>query len=187
MSLVEKPLPKDLVGLHMSFGVVPPLVRLRGAELLEVMAKAAERSKSTAEMNNTPLLPSQPKSIPTHTVFDQEPVIAADLWSFSKGDSFFFSTPQFILLNAAIGGHQPLVRTTKSSLFGVRPTPTPKISVTLGTKSSSLFLKPGQLSKRHPPIPQKSGVSDIMSKVHEGILKSSKVNAFDTNEYAISC
>ena len=90
MSLIEKPLPKDLVGLHMSFGVVPPLVRLRGAELLEVMAKAAERSKSTAEMNTAPLLPSQPKSIPTHTVFDQEPVIAADLWSFSKGDGVHF-------------------------------------------------------------------------------------------------
>ena len=93
ISLIEKPLPKDLVGLHMSFGVVPPLIRLRGAELLEVMAKAAERSKSTAEMNNAPSRPSQPKSIPTHTVFDQEPVIAADLWSFSKGDGFFFSTP----------------------------------------------------------------------------------------------
>jgi hypothetical protein len=88
MSLVEKPLPKDLVGLHMSFGVVPPLVRLRGAELLEVMRKAAERSESIAEINSTPLLPPQPKSIPTRTVFDREPVIAADLWSFSKGDDF---------------------------------------------------------------------------------------------------
>jgi len=97
ISLAEKPLPKDLVGLHMSFGVVPPLIRLRGAELLEVMTKAAEMSESTAEMDNTPLLPLHPKSIPTHTVFDQGPVIAADLWSFSKGDDFH-SYPQLIVL-----------------------------------------------------------------------------------------
>ena len=34
-------------------------------------------------------------------------------------------------------------------------------------------------------MPQKSGVSDIVSKVHEGIIKSSKVNAFYTNEYDV--
>ena len=88
MSLIEKPLPKDLVGLHMSFGVVPPLVRLRGAELLEVMKKAAKDSEAKAEKNSTPSLLPQPKSIPTHTVFEQGPIIAADLWSFSKGDDF---------------------------------------------------------------------------------------------------
>ena len=81
-------------------------------------------------------------------------------------------------LKAVIGGHQPFVRTTQSSLFGVRPiaTPTPKISVGLGTKTSSLFLKPGQLSKPSVPLPQQPSVSDVVSKVHEGILKSSKVS-----------
>lgn len=88
MSLIERPLPKDLVGLHLSFGVVPPLVRLRGAELLEVMKKAAKDSEAKAEKNSTPSLLPQPKSIPTHTVFEQGPIIAADLWSFSKGDDF---------------------------------------------------------------------------------------------------
>ena len=88
MSLVERPLPKDLVGLHMSFGVVPPLVRLRGAELLEVMKKAAERAEAKAEVNSAPLPLPQPNSIPTYTVFEQGPIIAADLWSFAKGDDF---------------------------------------------------------------------------------------------------
>ena len=86
--LVENPVPKDLVGLHMSFGVLPPLVRRRGMELLEVMKKAAESEESKSKMNHTPLLPSQPKSTPMHTVFDQEPIIVADLWSFSNGDEF---------------------------------------------------------------------------------------------------
>ena len=72
----------------MSFGVVPPLVRLRGTELLEMMRKATDRSESNAETNSAPVLPSQPTSTPTHTIFDQEPVVAADLWLFSKGDSF---------------------------------------------------------------------------------------------------
>ena len=92
VSLVENPVPKDLVNLHTSvgtsFGVVSPLVRRRGAELLEVMKMAAERAESKSEMNNTPLLPPQPDYTPTHVVFDQEPVIVADLWSFSNGDEF---------------------------------------------------------------------------------------------------
>ena len=96
MSLVEKPVPKDLVGLHMSFGVVPPLVRLRGAELLEVMKNAAERAESKVDLNNAPLLASQPKLTPTHTVFDQEPVIVADLWLFSKGGNLHLLPPQFM-------------------------------------------------------------------------------------------
>src|SRR5258706_6767098 len=124
MSLIEKPLPKDLVGLHMSFGVVPPLVRLRGVELLEVMRKAAENSEAKAELNSAPFLLPQPKSIPKHTVFEPGPMIAADLWSFSKGDDFH-SSPQFMALKAVIGGHQPFVRTAQSSLLGVRPAPTP--------------------------------------------------------------
>jgi hypothetical protein len=88
MALAEKPVPKDLVGLHMAFRVVPPLVRIRGAELLEVMTKAEERAGSKTKMNNAPLFPSQPKPTPTHIVFDQEPVVVANLWSFSKGDNF---------------------------------------------------------------------------------------------------
>ena len=97
MSLVERPVPKDLVGLHMTFGVVPPLVRLRGAELLEVMKKAAERAEIKAGANDAPLLPSQPKSTPTHTVFDQGQVIVADLWTSSKGGDFHFLPPQVML------------------------------------------------------------------------------------------
>jgi hypothetical protein len=44
MSLVEKPLPKDLVGLHMSFGVVPPLVRLRGYGVIRSDEKEQQKS-----------------------------------------------------------------------------------------------------------------------------------------------
>ena len=68
MSLIERPLPKDLVGLHMSFSVVPPLVRLRAAELLEVMKKRQkgrkQRLKCLARLryfpnqNLTPRIPS---------------------------------------------------------------------------------------------------------------------------------
>jgi hypothetical protein len=90
ISLVEKPVPKDLVGLHMSFGVVPQLVRLRGAELLEVIKKAEESSVPIPGINNVTSPPSQPKLTPTHTVFDQEPIILADLWSFSTGETFIF-------------------------------------------------------------------------------------------------
>src|SRR5258708_31174813 len=94
--LVENTVPKDLVGLHMCFGVVPPLVRRHGADLLEVMKKAAGSAESKSEMNNTPLLTSQPKSTPMHTVFDHGPVIVADLWSFSNGDEFHSIFPQFM-------------------------------------------------------------------------------------------
>lgn len=96
MLLVEKPVPKDLVGLHRSFGVVPPLIRLRGAELLEVMKEAAEKAKSIAEINSASLLAVQPKSTSTRTVFDQESVIVADLWSFSNGNNFHSLPTQVI-------------------------------------------------------------------------------------------
>lgn len=96
VSLVENLVPNDLVGLHMSFGVVPPVVRRRGTELLAVMKKAADSAGSTSEMNSTPLLPSQPEFTPTHTVFDQEPVIVADLWSFSNGDEFHSPSPEVV-------------------------------------------------------------------------------------------
>ena len=128
MSLIEKPLPKDLVGLHMSFGVVPPLVRLRGAELLEVIRKAAENSAAKAEMNNTPLLLPQPKTIPTRTVFEQPPIIAADLWSFSKGDEFHY----YLSFHGPESGYRwPSTLCSKNPVFIVRrsphPNPNPKI------------------------------------------------------------
>ena len=120
MSLIEKPLPKDLVGLHMSFGVVPPLVRLRGAELLEVMRKAAENSVVNAEMNSTPLLPPQPRTIPTRTVFEQGPIIAADLWTFSKGDDFH----SYLSIYAPESGYRwPSTFCSNNPVFIVRRSP----------------------------------------------------------------
>ena len=98
-----------------------------------------------------------------------------------------FATPSIHGLKSVIGGRQPFARANKSSLFGVRPAPTPNISAALGTKTSSLFLKPGQLSTRPQVFPQQSSVSDIVSKVQEGILKSRKVNTGSTYWHVLAC
>jgi len=174
LSLIEKPAPDSLVSLYSSFpGAVPPLIRKRGAELLQVMQDTA--SKFVTQFASDALEEDQPLSIAVdtsrHVVFSAQPTPVPDLWD-------IVSMPARVV--------SAKIASSKSSLLG-----TVMASSITSQKQSTVTSTPAKLSTRHsaflgsgsftttaktarPGVPAGGQLQQKIAKIHEGILKGNK-------------
>lgn len=181
LTLIEKPIPNNLIALYTSFpGAVPPLIRKRGNELLQLMQDAASTAPETEAVSNG-LEPDhnvlmevdEAKVIvdaPRHIVFSTQATPVPDLWAAPA-----LSTP--------IPGQK--IATSRSSLFGsianaarsVIPlqlqSSTSFAATKLSTRHSS-FLGTGSKSTTLAAVTSGDRVQQAIAKIHDGILKSDK-------------
>ncbi|PVF97620.1 hypothetical protein CPB86DRAFT_797921 [Serendipita vermifera] len=187
LDLVERPVPNDLMALYSSFpGAVPPLIRRRGQELLDLMKKTEEDAKLVirrdAKVSDEDIMVTE-KEIsqgPTHVKFAQKATPVPNLWeqfisvkiprdvtaavSMSKRSSLF--APASALFGTLAANSAPSNSSTLSNIQNA-----PRLSST----TSSLFSRldgsnsasSGALSRiKADPTSTKKRID----KIHEQIL-----------------
>jgi hypothetical protein len=177
LALIEKPVPTNLIGLYSSFpGAVPPLIRKRGTELLQVMQDAASKAPvvetATIEVEDQQL--SVVVDAPRHTVFPSQATPVPDLWSMVSLPSQVAST-KIVASRSSLFGNP--ARSIVSQKEGSRAPTTVKLS----TRHSSFFAS-GSLSASTsmavqstlPTTPAGDSAQRKIAKIHEGILTGNK-------------
>jgi exosome complex exonuclease RRP6 len=192
LNLLEKPIPENLSTLYSSFpGVVPPMIRKRGNELLQLVqdavAKAQEQSTtlSKARRTNNQLVTAENVDMinvekPKHIVFPTQAIPVSDLWKSVR------------VLDNAFDGSQSLqhgetsIIANKSSLFGGildANTSQHHERLSLGRAKlsiqSSVLFSNGIPAASHPArgTVKESNAGQVQKaiiRIHEGILKSEK-------------
>jgi hypothetical protein len=173
--LIEKPVPINLIALYTSFpGPVPPLIRKRGTELLQIMQDAASQVPTIGTATAFLQVEDQQMSVvldaPQHPVFSIQATPVPELWNITSLPGQVTSTKMV---------------TSRSSLFGniaavVRHIPSQRESTSVPTIAKmstrySAFLGSGLPSTSESiTAPAGETVQHKIAKIHEGILNGDK-------------
>jgi hypothetical protein len=178
--LIEKPVPTNLIGLYSSFpGAVPPLIRKRGTELLQVMQDAASKTPvvETAIMEVEDQQVSVVVDAPRHTVFPSQATPVPDLWNIVSLPSQVASTKVVASRSSLFGNLVAVARSIGSQKEGTGAPTTAKLS----TRHSSFFgpSSPStstSIALRPTPTTTPAGdnAQHKIAKIHEGILNGNK-------------
>ncbi|KIM28466.1 hypothetical protein M408DRAFT_308391 [Serendipita vermifera MAFF 305830] len=177
LTLIEKPVPTDLIALYSSFpGAVPPLIRKRGNELLKLMQDVASKSMAIeGPMSSTKpevdtLMEVEDVSVvidtPRHIIFAPQATPVPGLWGAPKLASQPVNT-NFSTSRSSLFGN--LSKVTKSIFLSQNDNAPPATVAKLSAPHSS-FLGTGSRSA----VPSSSTISQKIAKIHDGILKADK-------------
>lgn len=189
LTLVEKPPPKDLMALYSSFtGVVPPIIRKRGVELLKVVKDAVEHYQSTSKsLKRTKNVTKKPEEkadtsmadvyvdIPKHVVFSAQAVPVPGLWAATPLSDEPAAVPKRSIVAASSSLFGPSANMSGARVAEIDSQTDKKPAGKLSTRSSALFagFSPSPISA--PLSHSKDGkVEAVITRIHQNILRSEK-------------